>query len=125
MTILLIDDDLYFLESLSMNLNLRGYDTRQYTDPRKAFEEYRHGGYDMVITDLNMPGMNGIELLKAIRAFDPSARVMFITADDTFTHIIDALNNQAYAYFLKPVDMESVAHTLEKAEQETTFMHHH
>ena len=124
MTILLIDDDTYFLDSLSTNLNLRGYPNRQFTDPRKAVEEYRNGGYDMVITDYNMPHMNGVELLKEIRIFDPLARVIFITAESEIEPIIDALNNQAYAFFLKPVDMERVAETLEKAEHESQVLHH-
>lgn len=124
MKILLIDDDPYYLESLSMNLDLRGYSTTELTDPGKALEEYRTGEYDLVISDYNMPGMTGLEVLKKIRSFDPDARIVFITADNDIEHIIEALNNQAYAYFLKPVDMDRVAVTLAKAENEQVSANH-
>jgi len=116
LNILLLDDDLDSLESLSVALDSKGYLRREFSDPETAVEAYRSGEFDVVITDFRMPRMNGIEVLRTIRGIDPEAYVIIITAYADTENAIAAVNYGAYAFLCKPLDIKSLLHTLHRIE---------
>jgi DNA-binding NtrC family response regulator len=122
LNILLIDDDADILESLHTALEPAGYRCDKFTVPEKAVEACYQHQYDVVITDMKMPGLNGIEVLKMVRSFDRQAIVIFITAYGDRETAAAAVNHGAYAFFGKPVDFAELMETLEKIEKETKNM---
>ena len=79
MKLLLIDDDLKSLESLSEALSFNGYPIEQYSNPVEAVNAYNEKKFDVVITDFKMPELNGIEVLKKVKEIDPKAYVIILT----------------------------------------------
>lgn len=120
MDILLIDDDLDSLNSLTAAVAPAGNKCEKFTSPVQALETYRQhqGLYDVVITDMKMPGMNGIEFLKQARALNPEARVIIVTGYGDVETAIAAVNHGAYAFFGKPVDLVDLLDTLDKIKNE-------
>ena len=104
MKILLIDDDVECLESLKLALESKGYQSQVFCDPEAAVNAYRFGDFDMVITDYKMPKMNGVEVLKAIRACNTDIRVIILTAfadtDSSHIHIFSHINSTLSALFI-------------------------
>jgi DNA-binding response OmpR family regulator len=79
MKILLVDDEVEFLEALCERLNLRDYDTDCVTSGQEALDMVQVNSYDVVILDVKMPGLSGIELMEALRSYDPSLQFIFVT----------------------------------------------
>jgi DNA-binding NtrC family response regulator len=119
MKLMLIDDELPILESLARALKPTGYGCVTFQSSPKALDAYRQGGFDVVITDFMMPEMNGIEVLKSIKAMDSEARVIILTGYADIENAIAAVNNGAYAFFRKPLDFRDFIRTLKKIELET------
>lgn len=112
MKILLVDDDQDGLESLDNLLRNNGFTTMMFVDPRKALAAIRNGGIDVVLTDLKMPRMSGIELLKAVRSHDPESYVLVITAFDDPDNRKSALAGGAYDFFGKPLETRKLLNVL-------------
>ena len=118
MNILLIDDDPDNLRILASILEINKHSCHTFTEPYHALDAYRQGTFDVVITDLIMPGMNGIQVLQRVRSLKPDAKVVIITGHMVTDSIIAALNNRAYAFLNKPLKIDDLMATLEKIEQE-------
>lgn len=118
MKILLLDDEADCMESLAGAIGPAGHVCTMFTSPEAAVSAYKDGHYDVVISDMRMPGMNGIQVLQALRAYNPQARVIINTGYGDVETAIAAVNNGAYAFFGKPVDIEELLETLEKIESE-------
>ena len=118
MKILLVDDNPEILKLLSESLNNHGFDTSQFADPSDAFEAYKSEHFDVVITDYTMPKMNGLELLTAIRNYDPGAYLIVITGDTDLYSTIEAVNSGARGFHLKPLRMEQLLDSLAMIEKE-------
>ena len=118
MNILLIDDDPGSLDCLQSALELYGYNCKAFTLPVEAVEEYQKNAYDVVITDMRMPLMNGIQVLKKIRSINGEAKVIIITAYGDVETAVSAVNNHACAFFGKPLNFVELIETLKKIEHE-------
>lgn len=118
MNILLLDDDSACLDGLVTALEPAGHRCDSFTIPEKAVEAYQENQYDVVITDMKMPGMNGIQVLKKIRSLNAAAKVIIVTGYGDAETAIAAVNNKAYAFFGKPIDLSELMETLEKIERE-------
>ncbi len=118
MRVILVDDELPILESLKSALRPTGFECETYQSASTALEAYREAASDVVITDFMMPGMNGIELLKAIRTINPEAYVIILTGYADIENAIAAVNNGAYAFFRKPLDFRDFLGTLRKIEEQ-------
>ncbi|MCE5272881.1 response regulator [bacterium] len=112
MKILLVDDDQDGLEDLDNLLRNNGFNTTTFADPRQALRAFLAGGYDVVLTDLKMPRLNGVELLKAVRVQDPEAYVIVITAFDDPENRKSALDGGAYDFFGKPLNTKRLLNVL-------------
>ncbi len=113
MRILLVDDERICLEDIETALAPTGYECVLESNPVRALERYQNERFDVVITDVCMPEMTGIELLQAIRAFDKHASVIIITGYGDLEMAIAAINHRALAFFGKPIDFEELIDLLQ------------
>jgi putative two-component system response regulator len=102
--IMLIDDESLVLNSLSVLLKTYGFKVNCYEDAAEALGEYRDIAPYVVLTDMNMPGMNGIRLIKEIRAFDQDTPVIIITGNAELNMAIEAVHLHAFEFILKPCE---------------------
>jgi DNA-binding NtrC family response regulator len=104
--ILIVDDEQQMRLALGETLRRAGYDTSEAGTPSEALTLFRRGGYDMVVSDIRMPGMSGIELLSKLKAADPEVPVVMITAYGTIEDAVEAMKRGAADYLLKPFSPE-------------------
>jgi len=110
--ILLVDDCVDLLHILSMILESQGFDVTAASNGFKALELLKNNEYRMMITDFNMPKMNGIELAVRVRKQHPGTRVVLVTAD-AFLGVIDrAVSVGINEIFTKPVDIRRLVATI-------------
>ena len=106
--ILIVDDDESLRWVTQAQLQQSGYEVAAAENGASALEQIRSVPPDLVITDLKMPGMSGLELLKAIRAQYPEILVIVVTAFGTVENAVEAMKAGAYDYILKPVNMDEL-----------------
>ena len=106
--ILVLDDDQGMREFLEIMLTKEGYDVTSAGEPAKAIDLCRKTAFDLVITDLKMPKINGIEFLKAIKDQRPETIVILITAYASGETAIDAMKEGAYDYVEKGGSIEDI-----------------
>jgi len=119
MRIMMIDDEQDCMDSLQAALEPAGHSADLFTSPADAVTNYSAAKYDVVITDMRMPRMTGIQVLRVIRQIDPEARVIIMTGYGDVETAIAAVNNGAYAFFAKPVDIEELLSVLDRVGKET------
>ena len=106
--ILVVDDDESLRWVTQAQLQQSGYDVDAAADATSALEQIRNLPPDLVITDLKMPGMSGLDLLKEIRANYPDIIVIMVTAFGTVENAVEAMKAGAYDYITKPVNMDEL-----------------
>lgn len=110
--ILLVEDDRLARFAIKDLLERNGFEVVEAADGRAAVSLYRPGAFLAVITDLKMPGMNGIEVLETLRSQDPQAAVIVITAYGTIETAVEAIRKGAADYVTKPFDAAEILHRL-------------
>lgn len=100
--ILIVDDEEELTKALERVLAMEGYEVTGFTCPQKALEVIKQKKYHIVLSDIIMPDMDGIELLKAIRDFDPLVQVIMMTGYSTMNKTVQCLEYGANDYLLKP-----------------------
>ncbi len=113
--ILVIDDDQTVRSVLETFLQDEGYEVECVSDGQAAVSSYNPESFDIVLLDLVMPGMGGIDVLKEIRSRDSSACVIIVTAHGTIENAVEAMRLGAYDYITKPFRIEDVAAVLRRA----------
>jgi DNA-binding NtrC family response regulator len=113
--ILIVDDEDSIRDYLSMMLEREGYEVSACENGKKALRLNSKKAYDVVITDLQLPGMSGIEILTALRDADPSLPVIIITGHASQESAVEALNIGAFYYLLKPVSNEELKQVVRTA----------
>ncbi len=113
--LLVVDDDEYILDILKILLENEGYSVTTAQDSLKGLEIAKTTDVDIVISDLRMRPMNGIELLKAIRAVKPKLPVIMLTAYGSPETANEASQLGAFAYLTKPFGPDEVLETLQRA----------
>jgi len=106
--ILVVDDDESLRWVTQAQLQQSGYDVAAAADAPSALAQIRNDLPDLVITDLKMPGMSGLDLLKAIRAEYPEIIVIMATAFGTVENAVEAMKAGAYDYITKPVNVDEL-----------------
>lgn len=112
--ILIVDDERMIREVLADFLSLEGFDVETAEDGEAALAELSRNDYDLVLTDLKMPKMGGIQLLEAIRSSMPHIVVVIMTGFGTIETAISAMKRGAYDYILKPFKVDEVIFTLRR-----------
>jgi two-component system response regulator PilR (NtrC family) len=121
--VLVVDDEAGMREFLSILLRKEGYGIAAAESAEKAMDLMAKGEFDLVISDISMPGLSGIEVLRQARAASPDIPVILITAYASTESAVEALKLGAYDYLVKPFDVEElktvVRNALEKRRLET------
>ncbi len=106
--ILIVDDEATIRDTLCTILTEEGFEARSAENGRQALELIQQENFDLVITDLRMPEMDGLELLKAVKLNSPQTSVIIITAYGSMESAIEALRLGAFDYLIKPLDFDDV-----------------
>jgi len=114
-SIVVTDDEPNMCAALRKLLGTEGYAVEAFTDPERALEHVRRAHPDVVLADLIMPTLNGIEVLKRVRQHDPSIMVIMITAHGTIDSAIEAVKEGAFHYITKPFNTNELLLTIRKA----------
>jgi two-component system NtrC family response regulator len=114
-TILVVDDEKNYLLVLSEILQDEGYEVLTAQGGHEALDIQKSSDLDLILTDMKMPGMDGIELLENIKALDPDLPVIMMTAHGTVDKAVEAMQKGAYSYILKPFDNERLTIYVKKA----------
>jgi len=113
--ILVVDDERVIREILAEFLSLEGFSVNTVEDGEKALTELRLHPYDLLITDLKMPRLSGLQLLEKIEAERLGVLTVLMTGFGTVETAIEAMKKGAYDYLLKPFKVEEVIHVVERA----------
>jgi len=113
--ILIVDDETSMRTVLAAVLTSDGHEVRAIDDGHEALRLYGDRSWDLVIQDLRMPKMNGIDLLGKLKALDPAAVVIVMTAFGTWDTAVEAMRLGAYDYLKKPCDNEHLRAVVAKA----------
>ena len=113
-SILVVDDEEFMLQSLSKLLSLMGFDTSTANCGEKALQVMRNKSFDLIITDINMPGMSGMDLLKCVKEKDPNLPVIIITGFGAEKAKEMAEQNNADGFLPKPFRMNDIKDMIEK-----------
>src|SRR5207253_8084007 len=120
-TILVVDDEKPQRDILQEILTSAGYDVTSAASGEAALKFAKERSFDLVLTDLKMTGMDGIELLKHLMALDSAILVIVLTAHGSIDTAIDALRRGAFDYLQKPFDrdvlIETIGRALEKRDE--------
>ena len=114
--ILIVDDEPDMLKLLSMIIKEKTpYEVTTTNNPLEALELAKKGGFDLVITDLKMPGLDGMELLDAIKRVDEDIPLIIITAYGTVEAAAEAMQKGGFDFITKPFRKEHILFTIDKA----------
>ena len=106
--VLIVDDERKMRRVLQILLEQMGLESVPAANGEEALERFRAEKVDVVLTDLKMPGMSGVDLLAKIRAVDADVPVIVLTAHGTVQTAVDAMKQGAFDYILKPFDVQAV-----------------
>ncbi len=114
--ILIVDDEPDMLKLLNMIIKEKTpYETTTTNNPLEALELSKQGGFDLVIADLKMPGLDGMELLEAIKRTDADMPVIIITAYGTVESAVESMQKGGFDFITKPFRKEQILYTIDKA----------
>lgn len=121
-SILIVDDDAQLRQSFERLLSQEGYEVRTAPTGESGIEAVKQKLPDLVIMDIRMPGMNGLEAFKAMRAIEPKLPVIIMTAFGTTDTAIEATKLGAFDYVLKPFDIPDILTVIEQGLEAGRFM---
>jgi DNA-binding NtrC family response regulator len=113
--ILIVDDELIVRESLLHWFQEDNYNVETAEDGEVALKKFEKGKYDLILLDMKMPGISGLDLLTKLKEFDQDVIVILITAFASVPSAIRALKDGAYDYITKPIDPDELSHIVENA----------
>src|SRR2546421_3301183 len=113
--VLIVDDDAQVGDLLCQIFGAAGYPCRLVGDGGEALEVFKVWRPPLVVTDVLHPGINGIELLRQVRALDGDVAVIVLTGAASVKTVIECLKGAAYAVILKPINLDELLITVERA----------
>ncbi len=114
--ILVVDDEAYICETLVDILKNGGYQAESALSGKKALEKFTNDFFDLILLDITMPEMDGVEVLKEIKKIDSNVAIIMATGKSDVESIVDAIKQGAEDYIIKPFqDIESIKATIQKA----------
>lgn len=118
--LLVVDDEPNVIRSLTRMLELEGFETLGVTSGAEAIEHYRRDNFDLALVDLEMPDVKGLEVLRAIKEYDPAAKVIIFTAYGTKDNVVDALRLGAAEFLEKPLNIKTLTATVQELLKQDT-----
>src|SRR5689334_4560934 len=113
-SILVVDDEPSLRDALQQLLSLDGYDVAVAVSAEEALGCLPRGGFDVIVSDIRMPGLNGLQLLERSRAANPRVAVILFTAYATVSTAVEALRLGANDFLLKPFEMDDLRRSVER-----------
>jgi len=118
--VLIVDDEKEFADSLSERLSMRDYDVTTSLDGKGAVENVKSINFDVVILDVAMPGMDGIEALQEIKRLKPLTEVIMLTGHSTVETAVKGMQLGALDYLKKPCETEELIAKINKGHAKKT-----
>ncbi len=119
--VLLIDDETVFVESLTKVLTRRGMNVQSASNGARSLELLTDDGFDVIVLDMRMPGMDGLATLRAIRDRDPLTPVILLTGHIDLKQVSEALKAGAAEVLLKPCPVQDLVSCIENAHERKGF----
>lgn len=119
--LLIVEDDPQMRQGLSDILTEEGYKVSSVSSGKEAIENIKKNGFDVVVTDIVMPGMDGMEVLKEAKRLEPQIHVVMITAFATIENAVEAMKRGASDYIAKPFKIAEVQVAIRRVLEETKF----
>lgn len=113
--ILIVDDEQIVRDSLTHWFEEDGYIVESAVDGFDVLQDFQPSKYDIMLVDIKMPKMNGLELLEKVKSIDPDCIVIIITAYASVPSAVQALKNGAFDYVTKPIDPDELSHLIQNA----------
>ncbi|HAO99911.1 MAG TPA: hypothetical protein DCQ83_07690, partial [Fibrobacteres bacterium] len=120
--LLIVDDEQSILDSLTRALNGQGYELLTSPDPLKALELVKTETPPVVITDLKMPGMDGLALLEQIKSVNPHIQVVVITGHGSIDEAVSAMKKGAYDFIPKPFNRQEITAVVNRAFEKVSLL---
>jgi diguanylate cyclase (GGDEF)-like protein len=115
--ILVVDDDRFFRELLVTVLERYGHQATAEADPQLALQRFEPGRQDLILADLLMPGLDGLQLMDAIHKIAPQQEIILLTGKEDANTAVQAMRSGASDFLLKPLDEASLLLAMERAQQ--------
>lgn len=115
MHVLLVDDETEFLETLVKRLRKRKLSVDGVTSGENALEELKNNPADIVIMDVKMPGMSGLETLRRVKKEYPLTEVIMLTGHASMEVAIEGMDVGAFDYLMKPIDIDELLYKIQDA----------
>jgi len=115
--VLIVDDEEEFVQALSERLTIRDYDVSSSLNGQDAVRKVKDYNFDVVILDVLMPGMNGIDVLREIKRIKPLTEVLMLTGNATVDSAIEGLKLGALDYLMKPCKTDDLVSKINKAHE--------
>lgn len=113
--LLIVDDEEHFLESITKSLQVRDFNVVAVNRGEKAIEAARNTPFDIALVDLKMPGINGEETLRALKAEHRWMEVIILTGHGTIDSAVECTKGGAYSYLQKPCSLDELMESLVNA----------
>jgi len=113
--ILIVDDEISNLIPLEKILKKEGFNVYSFSHPEKALDHIRSNPVHIVISDMRMPGIDGLDLLKSTKLISPSTKFILVTAYGTIEHAVSAMKDDATDFISKPIKRDKLLETVRKA----------
>ena len=113
--ILVVDDEAIIVKALVKYLTQEGYEVDSAGDGAEAIEKFKNGHFDLLVTDLKMPTMDGIDLIREIRALSPTTACIVMTGYGSIANAVEAMKAGAFHYVTKPFELADVGMIVKKA----------
>ncbi|MBI4685699.1 MAG: response regulator [Nitrospirae bacterium] len=122
--VLIVDDEVEFASTLSERLSLRKYDAKAVYCAEDAFAIARSNPPDVVLLDLKIPGMEGTEIGKIIKQFNPAIQIILLTGESENKIISENLGKDISDYIVKPVEIGELTKKIDNAMKEKEKLDH-
>ena len=119
--VLLVDDETEFLETLVKRLNKRGLNVLTAKSGEEALTTIKTKRVDVTVLDVRMPGINGVQTLKKIKALDPLIEVIMLTGHASIEAAIEGMELGAFDYLMKPADIDELFYKIQDAFKKKTI----
>jgi two-component system OmpR family response regulator len=122
MRVLVVDDDREICDYMETFLSKDGLEVKTLSDPDKVADEVKNGGYHMVVLDLMMPKVDGVEVLQRIRKVDSDVAVVIFTGHPTLESAVQSMKLDAVDYLKKPFDPDEFREVLDRVMRKKGLM---
>lgn len=113
--VLLVDDEIEFMQTLVKRMKKRGLNVQGVKSGEEALDALEENPAHVVVLDVKMPGMSGIEVLKAIKQRMPQIEVIMLTGHASLELAMQGMESGAYDYLMKPMDLDELLYKIEDA----------